>query len=268
MWHRDAMRPVSLPMYDADRGAVAAFWRGVAAALRRREVDSVADHPAWPDDLGAHWLDARLLLSQSCGYPLVTSLAGRVQLVGAFRYTADGCDGVRYRSQLVVRRDDPARSIEDCRGRVVAFNSSESQSGYHALLSVVAPLADGGRFFARAVASGSHRRSIEAVQRGEADVAAIDCVSFAAMRREGWVHVRVIGQTEAAPGLPLITSAETSADDLAALRDALHEACADPALADVRCALFIDGFETLPFAAYDDILAMRRRALALGCATL
>ena len=93
-------RIASLPMYDFDRDAVEAWWRGIALALQAEGVSGVPSALEWPDDLGAHWRDSRVLLSQTCGYPLMTTLMGDVQVVGAFCYTAPGCFGIHYRSEL------------------------------------------------------------------------------------------------------------------------------------------------------------------------
>lgn len=265
-------RLASLPMYDADRRAVERLWRHLARSLRRDGVAGVPDRLAWPDDdLDRHWRHPGLLLSQACGYPVAHGLRGQVQLVGAFRHTAPGCDGIFYRSLLVVRDDDPARRIDDLRGRTVAYNSPDSQSGCHALLALVAPLAEDGRFFGRAVASGAHARSIELVRSGAADIAAIDCVShasFARARPDALRGLRVVGATNAAPGLPLITSAATSADELAALRRAVAAVFDDAALDDVRAALFLGGFEVVGADAYEPVAELRRATLALGCTEL
>lgn len=264
-------RPASLPMYDADRAAVRAWWRGLAAALRRRGVAAVADEPEWPSDLNAHWRDPRLLLSQTCGYPLVTQLVEAVQVVGAFRYAVPGCRGIDYRSDVVVRRDEPADRLEALRGRTVAFNDRQSHSGHNALLARVAPWADGGRFFGRAIESGSHRASLALVASGRADVAAVDCVSLAAMGRatpQALHGLRVLGHTEGAPGLPLITARDTPPGELQALRDALAVACRDPVLAEVRAALFIDGFEAVDSSPWQVIDDLRRRAAEHGCVAL
>jgi ABC-type phosphate/phosphonate transport system substrate-binding protein len=231
----------SLPMYDADRPAVERLWQGIAAGLHREGLRDVPDALVWPgDDLDAHWLHPGLLLSQTCGYPIVDHLQGKVQLVGTFRHTADGCDGIRYRSKLVVREDDPGERIADFRGRTAAYNAANSQSGYNSLLALVAPLAEGGRFFGRAVASGAHVRSIELVKSGAADIAAIDCISYAAFARaspESLRGLRVIGITGAAPGLPLITAAGTPPHALAALRRAVAGAFGDAGLDEAREAL-------------------------------
>lgn len=254
-------------MYDADRTAVQSFWRGLAAAMRAEGLADVPDLAEWPAHLHRHWRDPSLLLSQTCGYPLVTALAGRVQVVGAFRYTAPGCSGIDYRSELLVRRDDPGRTLEDYRGRVLAFNDRASQSGYHALRSRVAPLARGGRFFGHAIESGAHRASLALLRSARADIAAIDCISLAGFRRHESARLaglRVLGSTASSPGLPLITSMATSPAELGALRRALAAACANPDLAAAREALFIGGFEALEAAAWQPIDTMRHAADAAG----
>lgn len=258
------MRLASLPMYDADPPAVEAWWQALSRALR---AHGVADVPAVldePVELDAHWRDPRLLLSQACGYPLVTSLRSAVQVVGAFRYTAPGCSGVEYRSELVARIDD-AEAIEGFRGRVAAINSLDSHSGCNALRGFVAPLARDAAFFSGQLISGSHRRSLAAVQSGAADIAAIDCVTLAGLRRRQPDLLRglhVVASTAPAPGLPLVTSAATTAADLAALRMALHAACSDPAAADAREALFIGGFEVVSADAWQVLEDVRRSARA------
>jgi len=236
-------------MYDADPAAVQAWWSSIAAAMRAEGLAGVPRNLSWPSDLDAHWHDTSLLLSQTCGYPLVTRLMEVVQVLGAFRYTAPGCSGFLYRSELLVRDGEPGRSIEDFRGRAAAINDLQSHSGCHALRRLVAPLAQDGRFFSGEVESGSHRGSLALLRDERADVAAIDCVSLAAFRRhspELLAGLRVIGSTAMAPGLPLVTSASTPAAEVRAMRRALAAASSDPDLADVREALFIDGFEAVP----------------------
>ena len=261
-------RIASLPMYDFDRDAVDAWWRGIALALRVEGVSGVPSSLEWPDDLNSHWRDSRLLLGQTCGYPLMTTLVGDVQVVGAFCYTAPGCFGIHYRSELIARIDD-ADAIEAFRGRRAVVNSLDSHSGANALHGLVAPLAVDGIFFSHWSVSGSHRRSIEAVRSGSADIAAIDCVTLEALRRhapESLRGLRTIGSTAAAPGLPLVTAAGTTAADLHTLQRALFSACRDAALSDVRDALLIGGFEVVGVDAWQPIEAMRR--IAAGVSTV
>ena len=257
---------VSLPMYDADRVAVQAWWRVLAAAIEAEGIEGAPPALDWPADLDAHWRDPQLLLSQTCGYPLVTGLRGVVQLVGAFRYTAPGCAGIAYRSELVVRGVEAGGSLADFRGRVAAINDPGSHSGCNALRGLVAPLAHDGRFFRQWVVSGSHRRSLEWVRSGRADIAAIDCVTLAGLLRlrpDLLDGLRIVGSTPLAPGLPLVTAAATSAADLARLRRALSNACADPSCAPLREALFIDGFDVAEAALWQPIDDVRALATLL-----
>ena len=79
-----------------------------------------------------------------------------------------------YFSELVVRRDDPARSLLDLRGRTWAYNDPCSLSGYYNLLKKLTEMGEDLEFFSRAHCSGSHLRSMEMVAGGEVDAAAID----------------------------------------------------------------------------------------------
>ena len=134
---------------------------------------------------------------------------------------------------LVVRADDPARGLDDLRGRRVAFNALDSQSGHNALRTMLAPLAHAGRFFGGRVVTGSHGASADTVAAGDADLCAIDCVTWALLARhepERVAGLRVLGRSAAAPGLPLITGRMVP---LAAVRAAVLTVLADPALAAV-----------------------------------
>lgn len=257
-------RLASLPMYDAPADALAAFWVGLRGHMRREGLADVPERLATPDPLRDHWLDPDLLLSQTCGYPLTTALAGRVRLVGTPCYGAEGCEGPTYRSLLVVRDDDPARALADLRGRRAAFNERGSQSGYNAPRALVAPLAEAGRFFGATVETGAHRRSLDFVRTGAADVAAVDCVTLALLRRDDPERVaglRGLAWTAGGvPGLPLVTARDTSPDDLARLRAAFAAACTDPALAAPRAALLLTGFAVLPLDAYAACRAMEDAA--------
>ncbi|MDR3494470.1 MAG: phosphate ABC transporter substrate-binding protein, partial [Ancalomicrobiaceae bacterium] len=95
----------SLPMYLFDRAAVDAFWSALAGVLRVHGLKEVPEALNWPEpeDLHSHWRREDLLVSQTCGYPLVLGLNGAVRVLGAFNYAADGCDGALYRSYVVAR---------------------------------------------------------------------------------------------------------------------------------------------------------------------
>ena len=198
------MATVSLPMYGVHHQQVEPFWRALRGKLLQLGITDVPLALSWPQDLQRHWRDPDLLLSQTCGYPLVSALP-QVQLVGTYHYRVEGCSGANYSSWLVVREEEPGERLEDFRDRVAAYNSQDSQSGYNSLRALIAPLARQGRFFRQAIASGAHYRSLAMIRAGQADIAAIDCVSFALLKRaqpQAVTGLKIIGRTAAAPGLP------------------------------------------------------------------
>ena len=257
----------SLPMYLAQRPAVAALWECLRQALTDTGFERLPTELSWPQDHHAHWLSPNLLLSQACGYPLTHALAGEVQLVGCFAYGAPQCEGIDCRSVLVARSEHAHLALDGFRGLRVAFNAPDSQSGYNALRALVAPLAQGGRFFASAMPTGSHSASLAAVQAGVADLAAIDCVTYAALQRhtpQATRGVRVVGTSEAYPGLPLVTSRATSATELELLQRALRSVLQSVQAAPALEALDIAGFETPDIGVYQRCVAMRQSAEALA----
>ena len=217
------------------------------------------------------WRNPRLLFAQACEYPLAKHLQGRVRLVATPRYAVPGCEGSTYRSAIVVREQDSAETLSALRGRRCVINEVDSNSGMNLLRAAIAPLSRDGRFFGSVIESGAHRRSIRMVADGEADVAAIDCVSFAHLRRiEAKVtsRLRVLCWSESTPSLPYITAASANDGQLAALRAGLVYAATDPSLSAAREGLFLGGFDLHPPADFMDVLKLERRAAAFGYAEL
>jgi len=191
------------------RESLHAWWSGLAHHLREAGVERVPAELDEPSDMPVHWLDQDLLLSQTCGYPLTHVLKDRVTLVATPIYEAHGCDGVMYKSMVVVSESLDVETIQDLHQCDVAINNWDSQSGFNSLRAKIAPYAASGeRFFARTLVTTSHARSIEAVLAGDAQCAAIDGVTLALFKRhrpDRVAGLRILDQTEAVPGLPYIT---------------------------------------------------------------
>jgi ABC-type phosphate/phosphonate transport system substrate-binding protein len=261
-------RIAALPMYDFPelRADTDALWTRLAESLADA---GLSDVPATLTRGRPHfdlWRDPNLLLAQACEYPIATDHAGAVQLVATPRYTAEGCAGARYRSAIVVRRHEPAETLADMRGLRCVINERSSNSGMNLLRAGVAPLAQGRSFFDFVLISGAHRRSVEMVVNGEADLAAIDCVTWAHIQNfapEQTGALRVLGWTELSPSLPLVTAATADAATVRALRDSLNDLIADPALAPARERLFLAGFDFEPDRSFTQVLGLARRATEL-----
>jgi phosphonate transport system substrate-binding protein len=118
--------------------------------------------------------------------PLAVNCAGYVPF--AMMAAKDGRYG--YEMEIIVRADSPIRSIEDLRGRTLAFTSPTSNSGYKApsalLESQFGMKAE--RDFGTAF-SGKHDNSILGVINGDYDAAAIANQVLAQMAGRGAVDL-------------------------------------------------------------------------------
>jgi ABC-type phosphate/phosphonate transport system substrate-binding protein len=237
-------RIASLGMYDhpGQRDANDRLWREIARILRARgvaEVPAALDHGR---AVQAIWRDPALLLGQACGYPLVAEPDLALRVVAAPIYAVPDCDAGEHRSYFVTRRDDAETALAGYRGRRAAINDRGSNTGLNLFRVAVAGLAGGQSFFSEVRETGAHRKSIAAIVRGEADIAAIDAVTYAAIHRfepEVTASLRILGKSVTSPTPPFVTARGTSVETVSALRMALASVVADPALAEVRDTLFL-----------------------------
>jgi len=262
-------RLAALPMYDLPelRDATDALWSALAEALRARGIEGVPSRLDRDRSAETVWASPDLLFAQSCGYPLTHAFRDRLALVTTPVYKAPGCEGPYYRSWIVVPAEAGIERFAKLRGRRVAVNALDSQSGCNVLRAMAAPLAVKGRFFGEVVVTGGHLASLEAVTAGEADVAAIDAVTLALVERHRPSlagRIRRLAVSPSAPALPFVARAEAPAGEVTLLRTALAEVVGDPRLDDVRRTLLLEDVHMLPLEAYAVIPAMRRRSLALG----
>lgn len=263
------MSLASLAMYVSSpplKEATQLFWDALSKRIRAYGFDA----PETLDDeirYNEAWLRPDMLFSQTCGYPYVQHLRGKVQLVASPVYGLPGCDGPFNCSFIVVNARSSAQSLVELRGARAAINEPGSNSGYNLFRSFVAPHAIDGRFFSSVVETGGHLASINAVASGEADIASIDCVTFGNTLRfdpDRVAGVRILAETAKGPGLPFITAATTPAAQLAALRRALTETIADPELAKVCDTLSLRGISLLGDADYEILAEFDRDAARHG----
>jgi ABC-type phosphate/phosphonate transport system substrate-binding protein len=256
-------------MYDFPplRSATDELWSAIAARLH---AGGIADVPSTLTRDMSHveiWRDPRLLFGQACQYPLASAGQGAVRLLAIPAYAAPGCEGSRYRSAVIVKVEEPALRLADLRGRRCAVNERDSNSGSNLLRAAIAPLAEHGRFFSKVQLTGGHLASVQAVAEGAADVAAIDCVSYAHIRHfrpELTARLRILDWTPSSPGLPYVTARASDASIVATLRAALALVLADPALAAARDALKLTGIDFTVDEDYVEVRQIEREALERG----
>ena len=248
----------SLPMYDMPevRKALDSLWSGFAYNLQREGIGDIPKYLVHDSPRNQLWDDPRVMFSQCCGYDLVNRYAGLLVPIATPHYGAPECKGGDYASVIVVREDHETDDVLDMRGAICVINGPESHSGMNALRALVAPVSRRGRFFTHVKVSGSHRDSLEMIRRGEADVAAIDCVTYALLKRyrpDALSGIRKLGRTYRAPGVPYVTRAVLSKDTVARMRAAVLRTFADAKLATVRQALLLKDVHEIRLSGYKRI---------------
>jgi ABC-type phosphate/phosphonate transport system substrate-binding protein len=234
-----------------------ALWAAIRDRLRASGI-------AAPENLDRNtpreelWTDPALVLSQTCAWPYVTRLTGRVALVATPVYDVDGCVGPLYSSFLIARADQRRARLSAFRGLRFAFNAGDSLSGYVALRQAMK--SEGlGLSDVDWHETGGHRASLLAVSGGVADLAAIDAVCWALAGRHDAAAVaglRVVSRTPLRPGLPLISDRDADPARLDAIRGALREVLRDAATLKARQALFLAGFDVVPEAEYQALAGL------------
>ena len=211
--------------------------------------------------------DPGLVFGYTCGYPLVTRLADRLEPLCVPEFDVPGCQNHLYSSRFIVPADSDIGCLADCRGLVLAVNSPDSNSGMNVLRHALAKLGAQAPWFAQVEFTGSHRASLEAVAAGRAQLAAIDCVSYQLIM-DFAPHladaVRTVEFSRRSAGLPLVAPRNAASridrDDFAlALNQALGTMPAGQ-----RRRLHIRRFLPIELDAYASIGELERQAVHAG----
>lgn len=255
---------VSLPMYNVSPRLQREYEALLACVLADAGVGEEVELLAAPE-LPALWHRPDLLLGQTCGYPYVTALRGVASLLATPSFDFAGCEGSDYSSVIVTRAVDGVDSLAEARGLTAAANDLNSNSGMNVLRHAVAPLARDGRFFGQVKWTGAHAASLRAVREGEADIAAIDCVTFGYLSQESpdaVAGIKVLQYSASSPGLPLVTARAVPVPLQSRLRAALLSP--SPRLRAHMAALRIKAFHHRPDADYNRIQHLEAEARAAG----
>ncbi|HEY4178570.1 MAG TPA: serine/threonine-protein kinase [Kofleriaceae bacterium] len=197
----DAARPVKFGMSPALGAAVArAAGDRVAAWLRKRldrDVKSIVlgDYQALVDAVA----DGEVDFAWMPPVPIVRAIERGAGVLGtALRYGR-----ATYESAIVVRPDSPIQTLEDLRGKRIAFVDKDSAGGHlYAADLISRELGPIEEVVAEQHFTGSHKAACEAVQRGWLDAAATYVVSDTSgtLMHAGWREIpelRELGELRA-----------------------------------------------------------------------
>ncbi len=195
-----------------------------------------------------------------CGYPYVQH-RDRLALVAVPVWRG----APLYRSYIIVRRDHPARRVEDLGGDIHAFSDPDSNSGYLATATyLIRRGRRPGSFFRHFFFTYGHRNVVRAVARGLADSGSVDGYVYEVLAERAPELVagcRVLHRSGQF-GFPPVAarSDSTAARPLQAALLAMPE---DATGREILALLRLDGFTKAAPSLYDTIAA-NARILALA----
>jgi len=239
----------SLPMYDWPELTQAHdnFWNKFADQLRSNDIDAPQNLSRNAQD-ESYWLAPNLIIGQTCGYPLSTTLRGKVTYLATPVYNVQGCNGPYYSSAIIARKNSELTFDKIASARF-AYNSQNSLSGYRSIKALVG---NPDKYFSKLVQSGGHRNSARHVANGAADIAALDAVCWHLLQQhepEAASELKVIGWSDQYPALPLITALHTPIATVDTIRKVLIALPPEKELA-------INRFEVLNIADYNKLSAL------------
>jgi ABC-type phosphate/phosphonate transport system substrate-binding protein len=236
----------SLSMYDRPelKAHNQVYWSEIRRALYSRGIESPKLLTEEGTDL-AFWGSPKLFLSQTCGLPYRKYLHNKVNLVGTPDCGVKGCPPGYYCSYFIVRKNDKRNSLPQFNNSVFAYNEKNSQSGFASAWNHLKSL---GFWFQNIKITGSHLRSAHSLVNGEADIAAIDAVTWRFIKKYEAIatELRILEATEPTPGLPYITSKTLKSD---VMFDAIEDVIKNLAKNVLR-ELNITGIIKIPKARY------------------
>jgi ABC-type phosphate/phosphonate transport system substrate-binding protein len=242
----------SLPMYDLPEVSLHTdgLWSFISADLAATGIDAPSVLTRQFVSLKDHWLDPSLVISHSCGYPVVTDLLDRVEVVGSWSTVVDLEDKPGWYRAVIVAREADHQADDLCAysrsGLRLCANGPDSLSGWVSLahfLHEQSGLSDS--LLSNEVPvliTGGHFNSVEAVRSGRADVASIDAWSFwllSTWRRQAAAGLRVIGFGPEVAVTPIITHLGGPVESL---QNTLQRAASNEDLTPSLAALGITGF--------------------------
>jgi phosphonate transport system substrate-binding protein len=171
-----------------------------------------------------------------------------------------------YFSDIVVRRDHPARSFADLVDARWGYNDRESLSGYYSVLQTAAEHGADASFMGRLHDMGSHLASLRALRRGTIDAAAIDSTVLALRWRRDRAlatDLRVVAGLGPWPIQPIVMRRSLPVRLKAALTAAVGALAATPERRRALRRWLVSGVAPMTDADFDVERAALRRAQAL-----
>ncbi|MDJ0614511.1 MAG: PhnD/SsuA/transferrin family substrate-binding protein [Rhizobiaceae bacterium] len=222
----------TLSMYDwpETRPALERFWNLIAKELENAGLPSPKQLNNSEEQMPL-WQSPDLIVGQTCGWPYANHLRGTAIPFARFDHGLDECPPGTYRSVFIGQSLADKLYLESPEALaacpMIAINGEDSQSGFHVFSEVAGQQPAALLSHNKLLHTGSHRASILAVAKKEAQIAAIDAVAFELAKKHeprAVQNISIVGHSRPKPSLPLITSKHYSEDKITLL-NAVSRAC-------------------------------------------
>ncbi|MFO1147953.1 MAG: PhnD/SsuA/transferrin family substrate-binding protein [Alsobacter sp.] len=257
-------------MYAVTPEAESAWQALLGHVAREAEVPlDYVPYPA-PRPLEDLWARPDLGCVFMCGYPIALRLADVEPLAAPIPDASWAGGRPVYRSDLIVRKDAPFRTLEDTFGGVAGWTVAHSHSGFNAFRHHLLPYRTPERpKLYREVKSNlvTARRILDSVLDGSIDVGPLDAWWHRLIARHNQdltPGIRVLASTALAPIPAFVASPALPEASRTRLRQAFAAASSRPwfqALAEPLC---LTGFAPVARETYAPTLAWHVDALAAG----
>lgn len=225
---------------------------------------------AAPQPLEELWRRADLGCVQMCGYPIALGIAEVGPLASPVPAAHWAGGKAVYRTDLIVRKDAPYRSLADTFGGAVGWTVEHSHSGFNALRHHLLPWRGEGRARLYGNSVGhlvTARRILDSVLDGSIDIGPLDAYWHMLMRKYRPAltdDVRILESTAIAPMPAFVAAPALPAETADRLRASFAAAHERPWFGRFRDTLLIEGFETVTRETFVPTLEWDRAARAAG----
>ena len=257
-------------MYDFSflRQSTDRLWSKLRQCLLSRGLSDAPDSLTRTGDYRDLLGREDLLLSQVCGHDFIAGPhAQNLTLLGTPHYSWPGCQGYRHRSLLVVRREETRDELAAFAGGTVALNYPSGNSGFNAFADAVAALNRKQPLLQQIQWTGSHAASLQAVSIGRADLACVDCISYALLQSQrgpAMAGLRILAETPSFPAPPFVCAGSLPRAQRDLLQGCLQTVLSAPGA--LPGDLGIAGFSATEAAAYQPVAAMAQKAAVTAIA--
>jgi ABC-type phosphate/phosphonate transport system substrate-binding protein len=250
---------------------VEAGWRSLLAHITHDAGVELTymRYPA-PQPLEELWLRPDLGCAFMCGFPIAMKLAPVIPIASPIPRASWAAGRPVYRSDLIVRRDSPYRTLADTFGARAGWTVAHSQSGFNAFRHHLLAYRTPQRPTLYGAMSGNlltARNILDSVREGRIDIGPLDAYwhlligTHAPQLTRG---IRVLTSTEVAPIPAFVAASSADSNAVARLRAVFKSAASRPWFGPLGDLLLLEGFADASEAQFATLLQWDQAAKAAG----